>query len=130
MSDHVRRNAQQIHNERGSGTVLALAVVAVLVAVAMVSLVIVSWVGCVHRARSAADLSAIAGAQAYQSGRMACETAATTARSNGAELTSCRVLPGEGQFIVEVTVSGPLRPAIGGGPKAVVEKARAGVVRG
>lgn len=79
--------------ERGSGTVLALATVAVLAAVtAAVVLVCGAWVAR-QRAGLAADAAALAGADAAV-GRAAgdpCTQARLVARANGAALAECAV---------------------------------------
>ncbi|MBO1737487.1 Rv3654c family TadE-like protein [Leifsonia sp. TF02-11] len=79
--------------ERGSGTVLALATVAVLAAVtAAVVLVCGAWVAR-QRAGIAADAAALAGADVAV-GRAAgdpCTQARLVARANGAPLAECAV---------------------------------------
>ncbi|MEO7420964.1 MAG: Rv3654c family TadE-like protein [Ornithinibacter sp.] len=91
--------------ERGSGTVLVLAACAVLVtllgAVSQVSGVIAD----VHRARSAADLAALAAVAPLLTGAPSdCDTAAGVAELNGARASSCVVL-GDGSVLVVVQVS-------------------------
>ena len=55
-------------SERGSATVLALAALCVLVVVLVAGLALGSAVVATHRARAAADLAALAAAQALQRG--------------------------------------------------------------
>ncbi len=54
--------------ERGSGTVLAVALAGMLVSVTVASLWLVSATVCVHRARAAADLAALAAVTAARQG--------------------------------------------------------------
>lgn len=114
--------------DRGSGTVLTVAVLMVLVVTAAVGVWMSGWIGCIHQARNAADLSAVAGAQAHQLGGDGCAVALATAQLNGAELSSCEVTIGAGEFIVDVQVELELRPHVRGGPTRVTEKSRAGLV--
>jgi secretion/DNA translocation related TadE-like protein len=53
-----------------------------------------------HRAASAADLSALAGADAWQDGRSACTAAGQVARANSARLVSCAEASGTVQVEV------------------------------
>ncbi len=92
-------------SQRGSATVLVLAMMAVLVFVAAASAVVVAMV-VVHRAaQSAADLAALAGAQAVAEGGDGCAKAALVAAANGARVADCLVT---GRVIdVTVHVTGP-----------------------
>lgn len=115
--------------ERGAATVLAVALSGLVLLVAMAAV----WLGGVvarHRtAQAAADLAALAGADAAQRGAAACAAAATVASANGADLTSCVSLGLDVR--VEVVVPPPLwqglAPPIHGraraGPKAVAQPA-------
>lgn len=114
--------------DRGSGTVLTVAIMMVLVLMAAVGVWISGWLGCMHQARNAADLGAVAGAQAHQLGGDGCAVARATAELNGGQLSECEVTTGAGEFIVDVQVEVELRPQVRGGPTRVTEQARAGVV--
>jgi len=78
--------------ERGSTTLLAV----VMAAVAVLAALSVGWwvgvVGLRHRAGVAADLSALAGAQAWVTGQQPCPAAGDLARENGAVLVGCAAL--------------------------------------
>jgi secretion/DNA translocation related TadE-like protein len=80
--------------ERGSASVLAV----VLVGRLCVAAVLVAAVGAVvadqRRVASAADLAALAGAAAVQTGRDGCARAGAVAHRNAARLASC-VVTGE-----------------------------------
>ena len=92
-------------DQRGSASMLAVALLSVLLLVgaALGGVAAIVWA---HRtAQSAADLSALAGATDLQEGADACGTAARIAGVNHARLTSC-VVQGE-EVVVEVTVTGP-----------------------
>lgn len=110
--------------ERGAATACAVGLVAVLV-VASVLLTLVASVFVGRRqAEKAADLAALAGAQAHQAGDDGCAAARERAEQNGAKVTSCAL---EGaDVLVEVEVRGHrlLRDL------AVPGKARAGPTTG
>lgn len=82
--------------EQGNVTVLALAIVGVLLILAVGGLALASTVTASHRARSAADLAALAGAQEVTpgfpvDGEAVCRVAGDLATANGAQLVSCTV---------------------------------------
>lgn len=78
--------------DRGSATVWAAGLIAVLLVVGLVGIDLVSAVRARHVAGSAADLSALAAAGASAEGtERACGTARTTAADNGADLRECRL---------------------------------------
>lgn len=87
---------------------------------------IAGWIDSVHRARSAADLAALAGAQAHVKDGDACAAARAAATRNGGRVASCDVQGGRRDFLVAVEVRLELRPVVGGVHRAVVEKAIAG----
>ncbi len=80
-----------MRDERGAGSVLALAMTGVVVLVAFAVLGIGALVATHRLAQSAADLAALAGAQTLQGGGDPCARAAEVARRNGATLQGCRV---------------------------------------
>lgn len=92
-------------SDRGSATVLAAAASLVLVMAATAAVIVVGVVLASHRARSAADLSALAAAAAVVRGGDACTAARATARTNGTEATSCGVSGDTSSFVVAVTVT-------------------------
>jgi secretion/DNA translocation related TadE-like protein len=95
--------------DRGSGTVLVLAVSAVLLLIAMV-LVGVGTVGVArHRAASAADLAALAAADRALSGQAtACAAAGRVAHAAGAVLRECRLTGDVAQVLATFRPAGPL----------------------
>lgn len=96
-----------VRSERGSATVLAAAIALVLVMAATAAVVVVAVVLASHRARSAADLAALAAASSEVLGGDACAAARANARSNSAELTSCHVVGDTSSFVVAVSVTAP-----------------------
>jgi len=91
--------------ERGSAPLFAVAVIGVLILVGAALGVVAAMVHAHRVAQAAADLSALAGAQAQGRGRDPCAAAAVVAGANGAALDSC-VVEGFG-VRVQVTVAGP-----------------------
>ncbi|MEL4503637.1 Rv3654c family TadE-like protein [Luteococcus sp. H138] len=112
--------------ERGAGTALTATLLLCLCAAMVVGVWIAGWVDSIHRARSAADLAALAGAQAHAKDGEACATARSAASRNGAALESCNVQGGRRDFLVTVEVRLELRPVVGGVRRQAVEKAVAG----
>jgi len=115
--------------DRGSATVFAAAISLVLVTAATVAVIVVAVVLASHRARTAADLAALAAATAEVSGGDACAAARANARTNGAEVTSCRLDGEVSSFVVamSVTTSTGLRPPL---PATVGAEAHAGNATG
>ncbi|GEL96824.1 Rv3654c family TadE-like protein [Cellulomonas terrae] len=94
-------------DDRGSGTVLLLALVAVvLVVAALLGLLGSAQLGR-GRAQTAADLGALAGASQVLAGQPGdpCPVAAEVVRRNGARLSSC-THEGAGVVTVRVVVRG------------------------
>ena len=93
--------------ERGSGTVLLLAVVGALAVVAAAIGLLAAAQSARGRAQSAADLAALAAASAWQEGwGDPCGIAAIAVRRNGGRLADCDALPG-GVVAVVVSVRSP-----------------------
>ena len=115
--------------DRGSATAFAAAISLVLVMAATAAVFVVAVVLASHRARSAADLAALAGAVSEVGGGDGCSAARINAHANRAELTSCRVTGDTSSFVVAVTVTVPtgLRAPL---PLTVGADAHAGNVAG
>lgn len=79
--------------ERGSATVLVVAGIGVMVLLLAGALVLTSAVVASHRARAAADLAALAGAQVLVDGdaREPCDVASGVATRNSSALVECQV---------------------------------------
>ena len=113
------------HSEEGSGTVPALTIIAVLLVVTVVIAGLIGVVSANRRASAAADLSALAAADAYRGLTEGdpCAVAADLAERHGAHLESC-TFPNRPET-VEVTVAVPVAGPMGAlGPARV--RARAG----
>lgn len=111
--------------EAGSGTVLALTIIAALLVVTVVIAGLIGVVSANRRASAAADLSALAAADAYRGLTEGdpCAVAADLAARHGAHLESC-TFPDRPET-VEVTVAVPVAGPMGVlGPARV--RARAG----
>jgi secretion/DNA translocation related TadE-like protein len=110
-----------VTDERGAATVLAVSLASVLVLLGMAG----AWVGAVvadHRsAQSAADLAALAGAQAVQSGQPPCVVVEEVARANAARATQCSVAGADVWVSVEVEA-----PDLFGRSATVTGRAHAG----
>lgn len=112
--------------DRGSGTVLMVAVVAALFLLTVAGVAVASAVLAVHRARAAADLAALSGAVALaqgQPGPSACGAAGVVAARNGALLLGCGA-GADGSVLVSTST----RVALGipGQPRVASASARAG----
>ncbi|MFW7387627.1 MAG: Rv3654c family TadE-like protein [Rothia mucilaginosa] len=113
------------HSEEGSGTVLALTIIAALLVLTVVIAGLIGVVSANRRASAAADLSALAAADAYRGLTEGdpCAVAAELAERHGAHLESC-TFPDRPET-VEVTVAVPVAGPMGVlGPARV--RARAG----
>ena len=123
-SSGLARSAEE-HSEEGSGTVLALTIIAALLVVTVVIAGLIGVVSANRRASTAADLSALAAADAYRGLTEGdpCAVAADLAERHGAHLESC-TFPDRPET-VEVTVAVPVAGPMGAlGPARV--RARAG----
>jgi secretion/DNA translocation related TadE-like protein len=96
----------------GSATVAVVGAIALLLGLTVAGLGLDSAVLASHRARSAVDLSALAGASALMSGdslALACARAAGVARRGDAALVSCTAAGGDSLRVRgEVAASLPL----------------------
>jgi secretion/DNA translocation related TadE-like protein len=104
-------------------------IMGVVVALSSAALVIAGYAVGYHRARAAADLSALSGAAALQQGRDPCTQAARSARGNGAQVVRCNQVGDAVDFVVTVRVSIPAGTRIPHMPRAVIAEAHAGPVR-
>jgi secretion/DNA translocation related TadE-like protein len=116
-------------SELGSASVLMAGILGVVVALSSAALVIAGYAVGYHRARAAADLSALSGAAAFQDGRDPCAQAALTARFNGARVDRCSQVGDALGFVVTVRVSVVARARIPQMPRTVAAEAHAGPVQ-
>ena len=113
---------------RGSGTLLMAGVMGVVGVLFVVALLVAGYLVAAHRARGAADLSALSGAGTYQQGGDPCTAARRTAGANGARVTACDRVGDQVGFVVSVTVAVDVRVLLPGLPRAVAARAHAGPV--
>jgi secretion/DNA translocation related TadE-like protein len=86
------RRSSQDRRDRGSATLLAVAMMAMILAVVGAAVVVGSAVIARHRAQSAADLAALAAAGRLADGQnAACGWAAAVAQQMNARVTACAV---------------------------------------
>ncbi len=118
---------RDLHDDRGSSTVLVLGLIAVLLTVTVAALAVLSAVRAAHQARSAADLAALAGAVVHQQASdasTACAEAKRIALRHDVEMLSCEVDAGG---VVTVTTAAAISHRLGGvGPERAEGRARAG----
>ena len=116
-------------SETGSISVVAAAVMVILVVLSLACADVARTLGAVSAAQSAADAAALAAAQeiALPSGSTTPEGAASDfAARNGADMVSCECDPGSRDAVVEVRVAvGEL--LLFGGDRVVTATARAEV---
>ncbi|WP_404380538.1 flp pilus-assembly TadE/G-like family protein [Knoellia locipacati] len=111
-------------DERGSGTVLVTAVAGTLLIVSVAVVQIGAAASAAHRARAAADLSALAAASALQQGLAdPCGRAEELASRNAARLQSCRLTDGAS---VQVRVLTDVSAGWPGVARTATASARAG----
>ena len=118
-----------VRSERGSATVLMVGIMGVVVALSGAALVIAGYAVGYHRARGAADLSALSGAAAFQQGREPCAQAALIARQNGAWVDRCSQVGDAVDFVVTVRVSVAAHTRFPHLPRTVAAEAHAGPVQ-
>jgi secretion/DNA translocation related TadE-like protein len=116
-------------SEQGSATALMIGIMGVVVALSSAALVIAGYALGFHRARAAADLSALSAAAAFQQGREPCAQAALTAKRNGARVDRCSQVGDAVNFVVTVRVSVVARTRIPNMPRTVAAAAHAGPVQ-
>jgi secretion/DNA translocation related TadE-like protein len=96
--------------ERGAGSVLLVAVVAVVLSGAAAALGLAGALVTRQRAEAAADLAALAGAQALVRGGDACGTAERVAAAGRARVLVCDPVGTTVHLVVEVRLPGFLGP--------------------
>lgn len=95
-------------DRRGAGSLLICGVLVAILGGAVALVVVGRYVIADHRAGTAADQAAWAGAAAHARGVDACAAARETARRNGARLTDCAVAGDAVDFVVGVEVFVPV----------------------
>jgi secretion/DNA translocation related TadE-like protein len=116
-------------DERGSATMLMVGVLAVVVLLSGAALLVAGYALSNHRARAAADLSALSAAAAFARAGDGCAQARRTAMANGARLTHCDRVGDDVDFVVTVGVAVSVRTRVPGLPTAIDAQAHAEPVR-
>jgi len=119
------RGSATRRNERGSATMLMVGMMAVVVLLSYAAMLVAGYLVGHHRARSAADLSALSAAAVFQEGGDGCGQARRTARGNGARVTHCDRVGDEVGFVVTVRVSVPAGTRVPGLPRTITAEAHA-----
>jgi secretion/DNA translocation related TadE-like protein len=117
--------AAGLADERGSGTMLMVGVLGVLLALATATIWAAGYLAAAHKARAAADLAALSGAVAIQAGADGCAAARRVAVDNGTELSACDRVGDQVDFVISVEVARPVRTGIPGLPAQVTAVAHA-----
>jgi secretion/DNA translocation related TadE-like protein len=118
-----------LRSEHGSASILMTGIMGVVVALSSAALLMAGYAVAYHRARAAADLSALSGAAAFQQSRDACIEVRQTAPQNGARVEHCDVVGDAIDFVVTVRVSVATHARIAQLPRKVAAEAHAGPVR-
>lgn len=88
-------------NDDGYATVAAAGIIVAIVAVSLSLMGVASHVVARHQGQLAADMAAVAGAEAFARGKPPCPAAQETAEANHATVDSCRT--DNRDVLVEVT---------------------------
>lgn len=121
-----RRTAE---TERGSGTLMVMSVVIFMLTLAAVVAVFGRYIVAGHRAAAAADLAALAGAQAYGTGQDGCAAARRYAARNHQTLAACSVVGDRVDFVLSVRISASVPTRVPMLPRQITTTAHAGPVR-
>ncbi|QGN33981.1 Rv3654c family TadE-like protein [Microlunatus sp. Gsoil 973] len=115
--------------QRGSGTLLALTVVIFLLSLTSAVAVFGRFLVAHHRAAAAADLAALAGAQAYGTGENGCAAARAIAARNDQHLAGCSVIGDRTDFVLSVRITAAVPTRVPMLPVVITATAGAGPVR-
>lgn len=116
-------------DERGGATLLTVAAIAVVFALAGASLILMGYVVAARRAGQAADLAAVSAARTVEFGEPGCPIAERVARDNGARVVDCEQVGDAVEFAVTVEVRVDLsRGWLPGLPTSVPGRGVAGLV--
>lgn len=118
----------RIRTQRGSGTVLVVGVLAVVMLISFAGVCIAGYLVTAHRAKAAADLAALAGARAKAEGDDVCAAVRANAAANGAEADDCDVVGDDQDFVVRVRTMIKVDAPVPGLPDRVTGIAYAGRV--
>ena len=113
-------------DERGSGTMLMVGVLGVILALGAAATWAAGYVAAAHKARAAADLAALSAAVAIEAGADGCPVARRVATDNGSTVSACDRVGDQVDFVVSVEVVRPVRTGVPGLPAEVTAVAHAG----
>jgi secretion/DNA translocation related TadE-like protein len=122
----VMSRAAGLADERGSGTMLMVGVLGVLLALGTTAIWAAGYVAAAHQARAAADLAALSAAVAIEAGDDGCAVARQVAADNGTRMSTCDRVGDQVDFVVSVEVVRPVRTGVAGLPTEVTAVAHAG----
>lgn len=108
---------------------LIMSVVIFMLSLAAVVAVFGRYIVAGHRAAAAADLAALAGAQAYGTGQDGCRTARLYAARNDQDLAGCSVVGDRVDFVLSVRITAPVPTRVPMLPRQITATAHAGPVR-
>lgn len=119
-----------MRTEQGAGTLLVSLVVALVVGLAVA---VAQYAGLRAegvRLQGAADLAAIAGAQARQADQDACAAASRSAAANVGRVVRCQVAGDEVEYVVSIALEAPASAWPVGAVGTLRAHANAGLVTG
>jgi secretion/DNA translocation related TadE-like protein len=105
---------------------LMIGVMGVVFLMAMGAMCMATYLTAIHQARGAADLAALSGAVAIQSGADGCSVARRVARENQTTAVSCDQTGDTIDFVISVRVARAVRLEIPGLPTKITALAHAG----
>jgi secretion/DNA translocation related TadE-like protein len=112
-------------DEHGSGSMIMISVIVVVMMLASAATIIAGYLVAGHRAKAAADLSAISGASAVLSGNEGCATARRIAGRQRASAT-CTQVGDAIEFVITVTAAVEVPVTFPGLPSLIEATAHAG----
>jgi secretion/DNA translocation related TadE-like protein len=118
-----------VRSQRGMGTMLIMAVVLVLLMLSGAIGTGGQYLVAGHRAQTAADLAALAGAQSYGTGGNGCAQAKAYGRKNHHVVSRCHTTGDAGDFVLTVKIKASVGVKVPGLPRTIAESANAGPVR-
>ena len=122
----VVRSSAHAADERGSATLLMVGVLVVLLATGLAVICAAGYVAAAHAARAAADLAALSGAVAIESGADGCAAAGKIASDNHVRLVSCDHVGDQVEFVISVQVAHKIDLGLPGLPTEIMASAHAG----
>lgn len=122
-------NRRHGRGERGSGTVLTVGLMGLVLALAGAAMVVAGYLVAAHRAKAAADLGALSGAAAVRSGLDPCVAAARAAEGQRAEVRRCERVGDQIDFVVTVTAQVTVGVRVPGLPRTLAAVGHAGPTR-